>query len=42
MVDKQYVSLAIHTSCLQGMAAPSHLLPSEGRGRENQEDFRGG
>lgn len=42
VVDKQHVSLAIHTSCPQGMAAPSHLLPPEARERENQEDFRRG
>lgn len=42
MVDKQSLSLAIHTSCLQGTAAPSKLLCPEGRERENQGDFTGG
>lgn len=39
-VDKQYHSLANQTSCLQGMAASSHLVHPEGREEGKPEGFQ--
>lgn len=39
-VDKQHLSLANQTSCLQGMAASSQLLHPEGREEDKLEGFQ--